>query len=257
MATAPPRHAPCAVLGRRAAARRARSAGAGAGGVFCGRRGPTQTCSPTHPPRAEDPKFVYYLSAEFLQGRSLLNAILNLGIKVGAGPRGRPAASFASGAAVGCAYPLAPAWIAAAWRRARRLRDAGPSTRPAQRHIGAGQSPDAPPPTDALRLAQGEYADALRALGTTLEEAVEQEHNAALGNGGLGRLVSGGPRCRARALRAGARLRCRRSAAQPPGCWRLCKAAVRGRAAAAPGAPRSSAARLLCRAPPKPQRHTS
>jgi glucan phosphorylase len=37
---------------------------------------------------------------------------------------------------------------------------------------------------------QGEYADALRALGTTLEEAVDQEHNAALGNGGLGRLVS-------------------------------------------------------------------
>lgn len=64
---------------------------------------------------------MYYLSAEFLQGRSLLNAVLNLGI-------------------------------------------------------------------------EGEYAAALKALGTTLEEAVEQENNAALGNGGLGRLVrcSGG-----------------------------------------------------------------
>ena len=59
---------------------------------------------------------MYYLSAEFLQGRSLLNAVMNLGL-------------------------------------------------------------------------EGEYAAALKALGTTLEEAVDQEHNAALGNGGLGRLV--------------------------------------------------------------------
>ncbi|KAI8467049.1 MAG: starch phosphorylase [Monoraphidium minutum] len=66
---------------------------------------------------SKDPKFVYYLSAEFLQGRSLLNAVLNLGI-------------------------------------------------------------------------EGEYAQALKALGTTLEEAVEQENNAALGNGGLGRLAA-------------------------------------------------------------------
>lgn len=40
--------------------------------------------------REQDPKFVYYLSAEFLQGRSLLNAVLNLGLEgeyaeVGAG----------------------------------------------------------------------------------------------------------------------------------------------------------------------------
>jgi starch phosphorylase len=60
---------------------------------------------------------VYYLSAEFLQGRSLLNAVMNLGI-------------------------------------------------------------------------EGEYGAALKALGATLEEAVDQEHNAALGNGGLGRLAA-------------------------------------------------------------------
>lgn len=29
----------------------------------------------------KDPKFVYYLSAEFLMGRSLLNAVYNLGVK--------------------------------------------------------------------------------------------------------------------------------------------------------------------------------
>lgn len=30
--------------------------------------------------RQQDPKFVYYLSAEFLMGRSLTNAVYNLGI---------------------------------------------------------------------------------------------------------------------------------------------------------------------------------
>lgn len=33
------------------------------------------------PHRQQDPKFVYYLSAEFLMGRSLLNTLYNLGIK--------------------------------------------------------------------------------------------------------------------------------------------------------------------------------
>jgi hypothetical protein len=79
---------------------------------------PPPSNPPPPPPRDKDPKFVYYLSAEFLQGRSLLNAVLNLGIK-------------------------------------------------------------------------GDYAAALKELGTTLEEAGDQEHNAALGNGGLGRLVGG------------------------------------------------------------------
>lgn len=64
-----------------------------------------------------DPKIVYYLSLEFLVGRSLQNAVYNLGLK-------------------------------------------------------------------------GEYRDALMRLGYSLEEAVEEERDPALGNGGLGRLAS-------------------------------------------------------------------
>jgi len=64
-----------------------------------------------------DPKFVYYLSAEFLMGRSLLNTIYNLGLG-------------------------------------------------------------------------GEYGNAVKQLGYLLEEVADQEHNAALGNGGLGRLAA-------------------------------------------------------------------
>ena len=37
---------------------------------------------------------------------------------------------------------------------------------------------------------QGEYGDALRQLGYSLEQLQEQEQNAALGNGGLGRLAA-------------------------------------------------------------------
>ena len=65
----------------------------------------------------KDPKFVYYLSAEFLMGRTMTNAIYNLGL-------------------------------------------------------------------------EGEYADAVRALGTDLETVTSTEIDAALGNGGLGRLAS-------------------------------------------------------------------
>ncbi len=65
----------------------------------------------------EDSKRVYYLSLEFLMGRSLGNAILNMGLK-------------------------------------------------------------------------GVYADALKGLGVELEELVEKERDAALGNGGLGRLAA-------------------------------------------------------------------
>lgn len=65
----------------------------------------------------KDPKFVYYLSAEFLMGRTMTNAIYNLGL-------------------------------------------------------------------------EGEYADAVRALGTDLETVTSAEVDAALGNGGLGRLAS-------------------------------------------------------------------
>lgn len=67
--------------------------------------------------REKDPKFVYYLSAEFLMGRSLLNTVQNLGL-------------------------------------------------------------------------EGAYADALKTLGYTLETVAEQERDAALGNGGLGRLAA-------------------------------------------------------------------
>lgn len=72
---------------------------------------PSYTCS------QKDPKFVYYLSAEFLMGRSLLNTIYNL-------------------------------------------------------NLG------------------GEYGKALQEMGYKMEEVADQEHNAALGNGGLGRLAA-------------------------------------------------------------------
>ena len=67
--------------------------------------------------RQKDPKFIYYLSAEFLMGRSLLNTVLNLGL-------------------------------------------------------------------------EDEYGDAVKQLGYSLEELVDAEQNAALGNGGLGRLAA-------------------------------------------------------------------
>jgi starch phosphorylase len=60
---------------------------------------------------------VYYLSAEFLMGRSLLNTVYNLGLG-------------------------------------------------------------------------GDYGKALTQMGVTMEEVADQEHNAALGNGGLGRLAA-------------------------------------------------------------------
>ncbi|KAK9810158.1 hypothetical protein WJX72_005763 [[Myrmecia] bisecta] len=67
--------------------------------------------------KKQDPKFVYYLSAEFLMGRSLWNTVYNLGL-------------------------------------------------------------------------EGKYGQAVNALGYKLEELREQEQNAALGNGGLGRLAA-------------------------------------------------------------------
>ncbi len=65
----------------------------------------------------EDPKFVYYLSAEFLMGRSLLNTVQNLELT-------------------------------------------------------------------------GPYSEAIKKLGYDLETLVDAEQNAALGNGGLGRLAA-------------------------------------------------------------------
>lgn len=73
--------------------------------------------APASHPQAKDAKFVYYLSAEFLMGRSLTNSVFNLGL-------------------------------------------------------------------------EGPYADALRALGYDIETVQEQERDAALGNGGLGRLAA-------------------------------------------------------------------
>jgi len=67
--------------------------------------------------KQQDPKFVYYLSAEFLMGRTMTNAIYNLGV-------------------------------------------------------------------------EGEYAEAVRELGSDLETVTSGEVDAALGNGGLGRLAS-------------------------------------------------------------------
>lgn len=65
----------------------------------------------------EDPKFIYYLSAEFLMGRSLLNTVQNLELT-------------------------------------------------------------------------GPYSEAVKSLGYSLEALVDAEQNAALGNGGLGRLAA-------------------------------------------------------------------
>ncbi|GFR50336.1 hypothetical protein Agub_g12544 [Astrephomene gubernaculifera] len=67
--------------------------------------------------KKEDPKFIYYLSAEFLMGRSLTNTVFNLGL-------------------------------------------------------------------------QGDYATALKELGQKMEQVAEAERDAALGNGGLGRLAA-------------------------------------------------------------------
>lgn len=67
--------------------------------------------------RKKDPKFVYYLSAEFLMGRSLTNVVNNLGL-------------------------------------------------------------------------EGKYAQALRKLGAEMETVADQERDASLGNGGLGRLAA-------------------------------------------------------------------
>lgn len=81
---------------------------------------PHPSLIPPHPftlRRQQDPKFVYYLSAEFLMGRSLLNTVYNLGLG-------------------------------------------------------------------------GEYGKALTDMGYKMEQVADQEHNAALGNGGLGRLAA-------------------------------------------------------------------
>lgn len=67
--------------------------------------------------RSKDPKFIYYLSAEFLMGRSLTNAVMNLNLK-------------------------------------------------------------------------GPYAEAMTKMGYSMEQLVEAERDAALGNGGLGRLAA-------------------------------------------------------------------
>ena len=79
-------------------------------------------CQHTHSPilctrRSKDPKFTYYLSAEFLMGRSLINTVYNLGL-------------------------------------------------------------------------EGQYDKALNLLGYKMEEVAEMERDAALGNGGLGRLAA-------------------------------------------------------------------
>jgi hypothetical protein len=81
------------------------------------RGGPTPPSGPSPARSKKDPKFVYYLSAEFLMGRSLTNVVNNLGLT-------------------------------------------------------------------------GEYADAVRRLGTSLEIVADKERDAALGNGGLGRLAA-------------------------------------------------------------------
>jgi glucan phosphorylase len=55
--------------------------------------------------REQDPKRVYYLSMEFLMGRSLLNTLYNLGIKdqyMGERQRHRPLAAAVADAALWC-----------------------------------------------------------------------------------------------------------------------------------------------------------
>ena len=93
-------------------------------------------------------KHVYYLSAEFLMGRSLTNAVYNLGLD---GPYGEAVQAREEGRGRGRA-----------------------------RVFSGVRRPDRIPPS--LPLSQ--------TLGYGLEELVDAEQNASLGNGGLGRLAA-------------------------------------------------------------------
>ncbi len=102
--------------------------------------------------REQDPKFVYYLSAEFLMGRSLTNTVANLGL-------------------VG---PYADV-------RTNPLCDAHAYyciSNTAAKNAKTRDKPRAVPP------------QALKEFGYKLEQVADAEQNAALGNGGLGRLAA-------------------------------------------------------------------
>ena len=107
--------------------------------------------------KAVDPKRVYYLSMEFLMGRSLLNALYNTDIKDQVGWCDHRDSNYLSGYSVceSCASPV-------------------PNVTPVQA------------PSGLLK----QYSEALSELGYKLETLVEKERDAALGNGGLGRLAA-------------------------------------------------------------------
>ena len=131
--------------------------------------------------REKDPKHVYYLSAEFLMGRTLTNAVRNMGLQgeyaevsarsVGGSMSGWLGLVAVQGAgALRCAAVLTACPAAAAWARCSAPCCAvAVLTRPP------------PPPLQPQALSK---------FGSSLEAVRSAELDAALGNGGLGRLAA-------------------------------------------------------------------
>lgn len=69
---------------------------------------PPPATIPTTPRRQQDPKFTYYLSAEFLMGRSLLNTVYNLGLE---GDYAKVGELDGVGAPAGCLQEWVDGWI--------------------------------------------------------------------------------------------------------------------------------------------------
>ena len=112
---------------------------------------------------------MYYLSAEFLMGRSLTNAIYNLGIdSKSLAPAQKPANSQVHGA-----HDLTSMSACVVSGQLNCL---------LPKHGFKCRC--------SSSCAAGAYGEAMRALGYKMEELVDAEQNAALGNGGLGRLAA-------------------------------------------------------------------
>lgn len=129
----------------------------------------------------QNPKRVYYLSMEFLMGRSLLNTLYNLNIKD--------------------QYEASDSWHAAwsrlCWHAAWPLPLLRSLSAQARRH-GCSSTTFCTEVASVSCSQSGDHTccsiaplqEALRELGYSLESLAEQERDAALGNGGLGRLAA-------------------------------------------------------------------